>query len=92
MNDYILINVARNEGLPGQIGIQKSQLIHWYYANGELSIVLSSSGRLGEYSYRIGNDEYNNFLTQITGLPAKDLPSEPSIQKEGWQEYKDCVL
>ncbi len=108
MNDYILITGARNEnGLPGQIGIQKSQLVHWYYANGKLSIILASSGRQDVYSYCVSNDEYNNFLTQLTGLPAKDLPSvtttpkevwqeykesDTTIQKEGWHEYKDCVL
>lgn len=93
MNDYILITGARNEnGLPGQIGIQKSQLVHWYYANGKLSIILASFGSEDGYSYWVSNDEYNNFLTQLTGFPAKDLQSDSTIQKEGWQEYKDCVL
>ena len=89
MNDYILINGTR---IGGQIGIQKSQIVHWYYANGKLTIVLASSGRLGEYSYCVSNDEYNSFLTQLTGLPAKDLQSDTTIQKDGWHEYKDCVL
>jgi len=93
MNDYILITRSSNENeLTGQIGIQKSKVVHWYYVNGELTIVLASSGSLGEYSYHISNDEYNSFLTQLTGLSAKDLQSDTNIQKEGWQEYKDSVL
>lgn len=107
MNDYILITGACNEnGLPGQIGIQKSQIVQWYYANGKLSIILASFGSRAVYNYWVSVDEYNNFLTQITGLPAKDLPSvtttpkemwqeykeSDTIQKEGWHEYKDCVL
>ena len=93
MDDYILITRAHNENeLPSQIGIKKSQLVHWYYENGKLTIVLASSGSLGEYCHYISNDEYNSFLTQLTGLPAKDLQSDTTIQKEGWQEYKDCVL
>lgn len=93
MNDYILINGSRNEKPPGKIGVQKSKIVHWYYdANGKLTIVLTISGSLSEYSYWVNNDEYNSFLTQLTGLPAKDLQSDTNIQKEGWQEYKDCVL
>ena len=93
MNDYILINGPHNENeLTGQTGIKKSQIVHWYYSNSKLTIVLASSDSLGEYSYHISNDEYISFLTQLTGLPAKDLQSDTTIQKEGWQEYKDCVL
>jgi len=93
MNDYILITRSSNvNGLSGQIGIKKSQIVHWYYANGKLTLVLESSGGLREYRYCINNDEYNSFLTQLTGLPAKDLQSDTNIQKEGWQEYKDSVL
>lgn len=105
MNDYILITDTRN-GVTGQIGIQKSQIVNWYYADGKLTVVLASFGRQNSYNYWVSVDEYNNFLTQITGLPAKDLPSvtttpkevwqeykeSDTIQKEGWHEYKDCVL
>ena len=105
MNDYILINDTRN-GVTGQIGIQKSQIVQWYYANGKLTVALASFGRQSSYNYWVSVDEYNNFLTQLTGLPAKDLPSvtttpkemwqeykeSDTIQKEGWHEYKDCVL
>lgn len=93
MNDYILITGSRNENeLPGQIGIQKSRIVHWCYSRDELSIFLTSTDDLENISYCVSYDEYNNFLTQLTGLPAKDLQSDTTIQKEGWQEYKDCVL
>ena len=93
MNDYILITRTHNEKPPCKIGVQKSKIVHWYYdANGKLTIVLTSSGSLGEYCHYIINDEYNSFLPQLTGFPAKDLQSDTTIQKDGWQEYKDCVL